>query len=277
MKVAAPALNPVLQAGIRSGVASILLVMLVVWRRSTAFGDSLTLKPGLLIGFIFAAEFLFIAWGLMFTTASHMVVFLYTMPIFAALGLHFYVPGERLSRLQWAGVLAAFIGLVVAFISSFLAFDSVQAPAILLGDALGVLAGFLWAMTTVLIRTTRMAEQPAALTMLYQLVCAAIVLTILGLLVFQEGPIIMTNIAWVSMVYQSVVVAFVTLLVWFWLLRHYLASRLTSLTFMTPLFGVVFGVWLLDEPVDIWFLVGTIFVSMGIVIVNFPGRKPRAG
>jgi len=273
MKVAAPSLNPVLQVGIRCAVASVLLVAFMAWRPSVSSGEDSSWRPGLLAGMAFAFEFLLIAWGLMHTTASHMVVFIYTMPIFAALGLHVFVPGERLQGLQWLGVLAAFAGIVLAFISNFLTFDPARMRSILFGDALGVLAGFLWASTTVLIRTTRLAEQSAAVTLLYQLACAAVLLTITGWLVFQDGPVTMTGIAWVSMVYQSLLVAFGSLLVWFWLLRHYLASRISVLTFMTPLFGVIFGVWLLDEPIDAWFLIGAAFVSAGIVLVNLPGRK----
>jgi len=37
--------------------------------------------------------FVLVAWGLNFTLASHMSVFLYTAPVFAALGLHFLIPG----------------------------------------------------------------------------------------------------------------------------------------------------------------------------------------
>lgn len=276
MKVAAPALNPVLQVGIRCAVAAVLLIAFMQWRPPVSDSPDRAWGPGVLAGLAFALEFLLIAWGLMHTTASHMVVFIYTMPIFAALGLHATVEGEQLEGLQWLGVVLAFAGIVLAFISNFLAFDPAQIRSMLFGDALGVLAGFLWASTTILIRTTRLAEQPAAVTLLYQLACAALLLTTMGLLVFQEGAVIMTGIAWVSMVYQSLLVAFGSLLVWFWLLRHYLASRLSILTFMTPLFGVIFGVWLLDEPMDAWFLVGTVFVSAGIVLVNLPVQKKLA-
>src|SRR5690625_803210 len=152
MKVAAPALNPVLQVGIRCAIAVLLLISLMLWRLPAHQGRGHAWGPGLLAGTAFACEFLFIAWGLMYTTASHMVVFVYTMPIFAALGLHMFVPGERLDGFQWLGVVAAFVGIVMAFFSSFLAFDKVSLTSMLFGDALGVMAGFLWASTTVLIR-----------------------------------------------------------------------------------------------------------------------------
>jgi drug/metabolite transporter (DMT)-like permease len=68
--------------------------------------------------------------------------------------------------------------------------------------------------------------------------------------------------------FQAVIVSFATYLAWFWLLRKYLASRLGVFSFMTPLFGIVFGVWLLDEPLDASFLTGAGFVTAGIILVS---------
>ena len=57
-----------------------------------------------------------------------------------------------------------------------------------------------------------------------------------------------------SVSFQAVAVALTSYLAWFWLLRRYLASRLSILSFMTPLFGVSFGVLFLDEPLDAAFV-----------------------
>jgi drug/metabolite transporter (DMT)-like permease len=57
-------------------------------------------------------------------------------------------------------------------------------------------------------------------------------------------------------------------LVWFWLLRHYLTSRLILLTLMTPVCGVLFGVALLNDPIDLRFALGSLLVLAGVLIVN---------
>jgi len=142
----------------------------------------------------------------------------------------------------------------------------------LLGDAFGVLAGLFWAATTVVIRATVLSETSPTKTLLYQLVIAGLLLTSVGYFIFQSGPVQMTPIAWTSMAFQSVLVSFVTLLTWFWLLRRYLASRLSVFSFMTPLFGVTFGVLLLDDPMDVWFVAGALLVTVGILLVNV-GRR----
>jgi drug/metabolite transporter (DMT)-like permease len=80
-----------------------------------------------------------------------------------------------------------------------------------------------------------------------------------------------TPLAWGSLLFQSLVVSFASFLVWFWLLRNYLASRLGVFSFMTPLFGIAFGVWLLHEPLEPSFLVGALLVLAGIVLVSGSG------
>ncbi|RBA28519.1 EamA/RhaT family transporter, partial [Acinetobacter junii] len=60
-------------------------------------------------------------------------------------------------------------------------------------------------------------------------------------------------------------------LAWFWLLRNYLASRLGVFSFLTPLFGIIFGVWLLDENIEVNFIFGTALVLLGILVVSLQG------
>lgn len=273
VKVAAPSLNPVLQIGVRSVVATVLLLAFMLVRGERFWKQDGTFWPGILAGLAFGLEFLFVGWGLLHTTASHMVVFLYTTPVFTALGLHWLIPGERLGAAQWVGVLTAFAGIVCAFSGGLFPTDTeVDVGSMLLGDAFGVLAGLFWAATTVVIRATVLSETSPTKTLLYQLVIAGLLLTSVGYFIFQSGPVQMTPIAWTSMAFQSVLVSFVTLLTWFWLLRRYLASRLSVFSFMTPLFGVTFGVLLLDDPMDVWFVAGALLVTVGILLVNV-GRR----
>jgi drug/metabolite transporter (DMT)-like permease len=60
-----------------------------------------------------------------------------------------------------------------------------------------------------------------------------------------------------------------------WLLRHYPATRISSFTFLTPLFALVFGVVLLAEPLTLQLVLALAGVALGIVLVNRrPGAKP---
>jgi len=267
LKVTAADISPLFQIALRSAAGAILVW--VVMRRQGVRLDRHdgTLGAGLLVGVLFALEFLFLGESLRHTSASHLVVFLYTAPIFVALGLHWMVPSERLNAVQWSGVLLAFGGIAAAFLGRGETHDSAINPAMLWGDFLAVLAGLAWGATTVAVRVSALARAPATKTLFYQLAIAGVLLiplaAALGQFHLRPTPLVLA-----SLVFHSVVVAFGTFLLWFWLLRHYLAARLSVLSFLTPLCGVGFGVWLLDEPLDASFVIGGALVCAGIVLVS---------
>lgn len=268
IKLVAADIAPIMQIALRSSFAALVLAV-VVWRAEGlgAVRDG-TALPGLLVGLLFGAEFLFVAQGLLYTTASHMSVFLYTAPIFAALGLHWLLPEERMQPLQWLGVAIAFGGIAVAFLFKGGApREAAGAANMLLGDAMGLAAGLLWGATTVAIRATSLSEAAPSKTLLYQMAVAAVGLLAYAVVTGQH-TIRPTTAALTSVAFQAVVVALSSYLAWFWLLRRYLASRLSILSFMTPLFGVSFGVLILDEPLDAGFAIGAVLVLSGITLVS---------
>lgn len=278
IKLVAADISPIMQVGLRSAFAALVLGA-VVWRAegSRALRDG-TLGAGLLVGLLFGFEFLAIAQGLVYTTASHMSVFLYTAPIFTALGLHWRVPEERMAPLQWLGVALAFGGIAVAFLGNGQP-QAAAASNMLLGDSLGLLGGLLWGATTVAIRRTALSEAAPSKTLFYQMAIAALVLLVYAAAT-GNASIRYTPSAMLSVAFQSVVVALSSYLAWFWLLRRYLASRLSILSFMTPLFGVSFGVLILDEPLDGAFVLGALMVLAGISLVSGAGllrEKLRRG
>lgn len=278
IKLVAGDIAPIMQIGLRSTFAALVLAVVVGRAEGgRAFRDG-TALPGLIVGLLFAGEFLFVAQGLLYTTASHMSVFLYTAPIFAALGLHWLLPEERMQPLQWLGVAVAFGGIGVAFLGggsdaaggTAAAGTAADGINMLLGDAMGLAAGLLWGATTVAIRKTSLSEAAPSKTLFYQMAVASVVLLAYAALTGQHG-IRYTQAAVLSVAFQAVVVALSSYLAWFWLLRRYLASRLSILSFMTPLFGVSFGVLILDEPLDRHFVLGAVMVLAGITLVSGAG------
>lgn len=263
IKLTAPDISLVMQAGIRSVIATALLLAWAQWRGTPLFGRDGTLGAGIAAGLLFGGEFIFIYGGLEHTAASRMVVFIYLAPVLTALGLHWLVPGEKLVRTQWAGVLVAFAGIALAFGDGFAA-----ARGSLLGDFFGLVAAVLWAATTVLIRATGLARISAAKTLFYQLVVSAPMLLAASLLMGEVGVVALAPLALASLAYQGVLVAFGSYLVWFWLLTRYLAARLSVFSFLTPLFGVLFGVLILREPLTPSFIGAALLVGAGIVLVN---------
>ncbi|MBU6143229.1 MAG: DMT family transporter [Betaproteobacteria bacterium] len=268
LKMAAADISPLMLIALRSGVAAVLVVLLMFIRREGLSIQDGTWRPGLLVAGLFALEFFLIGEGLRYTSASHMTVLLYTAPIFAALGLHLLMPSERLSRAQWFGIGLAFTGVAIAFLfRPNHTQQNIDAADLLYGDLLSLGAGIAWAATTVAVRCSRLAQVSAAQMLLYQLAGAFFLLTTAAFLL-EKTAIQFTALAWGSLIFQSLIVCFASYLAWFWLLKHYSASELGVFSFLTPIFGVALGVGLLEEQLEISFIIGAAFVIAGIILVT---------
>lgn len=267
LKYTATNMTPTLQIALRSGGAVILIYLLMYWRKQPVFTVVGAWKPGVIVGILFASEFFLVGEALRYTSATHMSIFLYTAPIFAALGLHFFIPAERLKPIQWLGIIVAFTGIGMSFLGRDSGQNTIESPNLILGDLLAIGAGFFWAVATLIVRTTRLKKATATETLFYQLVATFLILG-LGAIMMTQTTVTFSWALVGSLFFQTVILSCGALLLWFWLLRKYLASRLGALTFMTPLFGVTLGVLLLDETVDRSFFLGAVGVLVGLYLVN---------
>ena len=265
-KAAMPEVPALWQAAIRSVGGALLVWGWARFRGIAIFARDGTGLSGLLAGALFGAEFLCIFIGLQFTTASRMVVFIYISPFVVALGMPFIARAERLSKPQMAGLLLAFAGVAWAFAEGFTA--PAAGPHQLLGDALGVAAGALWGATTLAIRGSALSSASAEKTLSYQLAISGVLLVAAALAVGAPLPGHLSALAWSAMLFQVLIVTFVSYLVWFWLIRHYPATRLASFTLLTPVFGLVLGALLLNEPITLRLVVALAAVAAGIALVN---------
>lgn len=270
LKAVADEVSPTLMVALRSAVALLPLLWLMHRRgERPQFGRW---RAALGVGALFGLEFLLVTAALRLTGASHVIVFLYTAPVFAALGLHLRLPAERLAPRQVAGIALAFSGIALAFLAGGAGAPDGGGRA-LLGDGLALLAGVAWGATTVTLRCSSLATAPATETLLYQLLGALVLLLpaawLTGQWRFEPSALV-----WAHLAFQGLVVSFASFLAWCWLLRRYLASRLGVFSFLTPLFGVVLGRWLLGEPLEGAFVGGSAMVLAGIGLVS--GRAWRA-
>jgi drug/metabolite transporter (DMT)-like permease len=169
---------PLWQASLRFFGATALLWIWCAVRGIKLFERDGTLPAGLLAGSLFAAEFACIYLGLRDTTASRLTVFLYTSPFIVALLLPRFVPSEKLRAVQWAGLTLAFGGVALAFSEGF---SGPGSATQLRGDALALAAGTLWGLTTLVIRSSKMATASAEKTLFYQVAVTAAIAPLLSL------------------------------------------------------------------------------------------------
>ncbi len=268
IKVTNEAVSPAFQSGLRCGGAFILLLIWCHVRGIKLFERDGTLIPGLIVGFLFASEFVFIYWALVYTDVARSILFLYVSPFVVAIGAHYLLPNERMGPAQIAGLLCAFGGLALALRDSL----SLPSATALIGDLMMLVAAILWAVTTLVIKTTSLVKIHSAKTLAYQLGVTALFMP-LALLLGESGITKFDGMVAASLAYQIVIVAFLSYLAWFALMRTYPASTLSVFTFMSPLFAMLSGAYFLNERVSPLLWVALAMVWFGIWLVNRPRER----
>jgi drug/metabolite transporter (DMT)-like permease len=267
VKLALPEVPPLMQATARS-VGGFLVILIASYLRGIPlFRRDGTLLAGLVMGMVFALEFVAIFFGLLYTTASRAVIFMYTAPFFVAFGA-VNLLGEKLRGEQWAGLALAFLGIVVAI--------GVPQPnvdaKVLFGDALLILGALGWGSTTLIFKMSNLAKAPAEKTLMYQTGISAPLLALGSFMLGETLTGMPSPVALASLAYQTVWVVGITFLLWYVLMKSYAASKLSAFTFVTPLVGVAAGHIILNEPISAAFAVAVAFVIAGLFLVNKPKR-----
>jgi drug/metabolite transporter (DMT)-like permease len=265
VKLAMSDIPPMLQATIRSVGALPLLLLIARLRGVKMFERDDTLVPGLFAGLLFGLEFVLIYRGLLLTSASRAVVFLYTAPFFVALGSYQFL-GERLRASQWGGLGLSFAGVALA-----IGVPQADVDAnVLLGDVMIVGGGALWAATTLVVKATPLLRAPPEKALGYQV---ALSIPILGLAAWISGETLTRvpgPLALSLMAYQAFWVVGLTFLIWFVLVKSYSASKLSAFTFITPLFGVVASYFIMHDTLTPVFGAAAVLVIAGLYLVNRP-------
>jgi drug/metabolite transporter (DMT)-like permease len=269
IKLLLPDIPPLTQAALRSFGGLLVIVIVARLRGVRLLARDGTLRAGLFAGVLFGIEFIFMYRGLVWTTASRAVVFLYTAPFFVAFGSYRFL-GERLSGMQWTGLALSFAGVALAI--------GVPQPnvdaKVLLGDVFMIAAGSLWAATTLIVKVSRLRDAPAEKGLGYQLLISIPILVLGALFSGESMSRFPGTSATLLMTYQAVWVVGATFLLWFGLVKAYSASKLSAFTFFTPLFGVAAGYFILNEPLTAAFGIAAVLVTAGLYLVNRPA--PRA-
>ena len=265
VKLVLPDVPPMLQALSRS-IGALPVLLIIGWVRGVRlFARDGTLWPGLSAGVIFGIEFVLIYRGLLLTSASRAVVFLYTAPFFVALGSYLFL-GERLRASQWGGLGLSFAGVALA-----IGVPQANVDAnVLLGDLLIVGGGALWAATTLLVKATALISAPAEKGLGYQVAVSIPILTFVAWISGEKITHVPHLLSVSLLAYQAVWVVGLTFTLWFALVKAYSASKLSAFTFITPLFGVVASYFIMHDTLTLAFGAAALLVIAGLYLVNRP-------
>ena len=265
IKLSVQQIGPLSMSTLRCLITGGLVMLWCAYRGIALFQKDGCLKAGLLVGVCYAGTVGCTYMGLQYTSAGRFGVFLYLSPFVVTLGMPLIDKAERLSLLQLGGLVLAFSGIGLAFAESF---DGPAPPGQWRGDLLAAVSGVFWALTILVVRGSRLNQVSSEKSLFYQLLYSCPLLAMGSVLNGEDF-----NPAWtvqlVALVaYQCVVVTFASMLVWYWLLRRYPAAKMSIFTLLTPVFGLLAGVALLDEPLTMRLLLALATVTAGLLLVN---------
>jgi drug/metabolite transporter (DMT)-like permease len=265
IKYANQGIAPVFASALRSIIAAMCGVLYCLWKKEKIFHTDINLLHGVVVGLLFGADFACLYLGLLYTDAARSIIFLYTSPFMVAVGAHFFLKGDRLTFLKTMGLVVAFMGVLIVFQGR----PASAKPSMFIGDILEIIAASFWAATTLYIKRFMARNVQPIHTFLYQLVFSIPILFAVSLVLEPRWIIMLSPSIVGCILFQSVIVAFITYLIWFKLIHGYSVSRLSAFTFLTPIFGVLAGVIFLDEEFTDSLMTGLPLVCAGIFLVNW--------
>ncbi|NBZ86306.1 DMT family transporter [Stagnihabitans tardus] len=262
IKLVNAGIQPIFAAGLRSAMA-VGFVGLWLWYRGLWPRMRLAdLGPGLLIGTVFAAEFMGLFMALDLTTVGHASLIMYSMPLWMGIAAHVFIPGERATPMKALGLGLAFAGTAWAILTK-----GSGGQASWLGDLCALVGALGWAGTAFIARVSRLRHAgPEAQLFWMVLVSAPILLAAAPLF----GPLLREPlpIHWIALVLQSAVVVAGGFVAWLWLLSVYPTSTVASFSFVTPLLAILAGHFLFGESLSMGLIGAACLVSCGIVLIN---------
>jgi drug/metabolite transporter (DMT)-like permease len=258
-------ISPIFASTLRSIVASICGVIYCIRKKEKLFHTDIRLFHGSMVGLLFGLEFACIYFGMLYTDAARSVVFVYLSPFVVAVGAHFFLKGDRLTLLKIVGLVLAFTGIFIVFGGR----PTTAKETMFVGDVLEIMAAMLWGATTLYIKKFMAEKVHPIHTFLYQLFFSIPILFIVSIILEPKWIYRVDSYIVASLLYQSIIVAFVSYFLWFKLIHEYSVSRLSAFTFFTPIFGVLFGVLFLSEEFTVSLMMGLPMVCIGIFFVNW--------
>ncbi len=247
--------SPLFLAGLRFGIAGLLLTPFVLqrkqpqgmhqWARVVLIG---LLQTTGVMGAIFIS--------LTTITAGESAILTFTNPVLvvvlgsAFMGLH-YRPG------QWLGAVLGLCGVAIAIGT---------AVHLRSGMAWGLASAVCWACATLLLKKWGRDYDPWVMTA-YQMLIGGACLVLLGIAL--EGPVFhVTAHSVLILIWLVVMASIVQFGAWFYVLHHADPAHASAYLFMAPVFGVLFGWLLRDQPIGPNAALGALFVVAGIWLIN---------
>jgi drug/metabolite transporter (DMT)-like permease len=199
--------------------------------------------------------------GLQFTTASNASLIIGANPIFIALLDSVYLK-EKVTLKLVSGVVLAFSGIVFVIKPT----EWPLHPMMVAGDLLCLCSGFAWACYSVFTRKKLLKYGANEITT-YSMVLGTLFL-LPSSLVFEKLDLNISPMSWLILLYLGLLCSGLAFLLWSRALEDVSATKAGAFLFFIPVVSVMFAHFMLSEPWDILFAIGTLLVLMGVAMTE---------
>jgi drug/metabolite transporter (DMT)-like permease len=194
-----------------------------------------------------------------------------TFPLFLAGLAHFLLPGERLAGPAALGMLVGFAGVAVIFSQDFAQLGGARVAS---ASAVMLLAPFASSLGNVLVKRFGHGVHPISLNAVAMGITGA-VMGAAAVLLERDQRLVFDSVSVGALLYLAIAGSAVTFTVYFWLLRHMPATRLSLIAYMIPVVAVAVGWLVFHEPVTARSLGGGALVLVGVALAGRV-QRPRA-
>jgi drug/metabolite transporter (DMT)-like permease len=254
-------------AAIRFGIAA---TAIFLWARFT--GRNVALKKGqihqvLIFSALFTLQLSLFYLGLSKSNASRGALLSNLLPFFILFLAHFFIPGERITRRKFFGILLGFTGVVFMFLDE----QAVQ-TGFLAGDLIILGAVTVWSCATVYLKRVIHTFNPFQVVLYSSLFSVPIFL--MEALLWDKAMVFNLDAPVIgALAYQSLISASFGFVAWNTMLKKYGAVALHSFMFIMPISGVALGGLVLGEAITIKILLALVFIVFGILVVHWRPHK----
>ncbi len=264
IKVAVETIPPLTLVFSRVALAAILLYLVLRWQHGRLPRSRATWKHLSIVALIHnAIPFVLFAWSEQYVDSALASILNGTIPLFTILLAHFFTQDDRLTLAKVVGVLVGFSGLIILVLPSFQ--DGVEATT--WGILALVIAAFLYGVAIVYSRN-HLRSLPPLVAPTGQLMMAALYLFPLMLIFDRPWTITPSQNSLLAMLALAVMGTALAFALYYRLIERVGASYVSMVAYIIPVFGVILGVTLLDEPLTRAMVVGCGLILFGVMIIN---------
>jgi drug/metabolite transporter (DMT)-like permease len=199
-----------------------------------------------------------------YTTTTNTSIIVSLCPLFASAIIGLFYKAERLSRLQAFGTLMAAAGVVVVVMNGHFVLH--LSPR---GDLLAFAACLCWAFYSLLMIPANARYDTMFITrkvFFYGLV-SMIPYFILNPALNVHLLLAKPQMLW-NLLFLGCVASMMCFLAWNWVLKQLGAVVATNYVYLNPVTTIVFAWFVLGEPITLWFILGTLFILLGMFLAD---------